>query len=276
MNPIRPEMGLHQIKDQIQLRFMGKQAKALSSCLNKAITFTRRQVPVRRNPYPLKRLVDGRPQLGNPKCIREKHWEEALWRAHITFCDDTFPWREIVSYQVMLGDWGAKKNNQGWGEIDLLAISQSGLPIPIEVKVNYGECILRAIIEAVAYGIALQEVWRAQKPPVGSTSKWVSFSSQWRARAKEFGFNLDMPARMDECTVVCAAPQMYWKTCIGDWAKHGRAQVFAADWSEIGKLISMLANRGFHVRFVSLVDNSTDLVGLPKILRLEELWLPRS
>jgi hypothetical protein len=276
MNPILPKMGLHRIKDQIQLRFMGKQAEALGFCLDKAISSTRLQVPFRRNPYPLKRPVEGRPKLNNPKCIREKHWEEALWRGNNKFCVDTIPWREIVTYQIMLGDWGAKENNQGWGEIDLLAISQSGFPIPIEVKANNEECILRAILEAVAYGVALQEIWKCQRPPIDCSSKWDSFFNQWRVRAKEIGFNVDARAKMDECTVVCAAPQIYWETCIGDRTKHGRSQVFSIDWLQIDKLISKLAKTGFHVRFMSLVHNSTDLHGLPKILRFEELRLPSS
>ena len=174
----------------------------------------------------------------------------------------------------MLGDRGGEKNNRGWGEIDLLAISQSGFPIPIELKTNNGECILRAILEAVAYGIALEETWKCQTPPSNSYSKWTSFSSQWLVRARELGFDLDTLTKMEGCMVVCAAPQTYWNACIGNLAQHRRAQVFAEDWSEVEKLISKLANNGFNVKFVSLFEGSKDPTGLPNVLRLEELWLP--
>lgn len=54
-----------------------------------------------------------------------------------------------------------KKDRDGWGKIDVVGIAKNLTPVVIGLKAGSSdESLLRMILEAVAYGIAIRTAWK--------------------------------------------------------------------------------------------------------------------
>jgi hypothetical protein len=120
----------------------------------------------------------------------------------------------------------AKRDAEGWGEIDLLGLAEDGLPIVIELKRGKSEePPVRLLVQAAAYGIALQRAW------------WF-LREEWLRRVCP---SKPIPTALLPCRLVCAAPEEYWRqwpltpredlaltSLRGAFANRGLPSVFAA------------------------------------------------
>jgi hypothetical protein len=99
MRPIDPKKGLHEIKGDIQKKFMAAQSEQLVGVLDDVISATFAAAPDRRRSY----LID-RTKVVDPKEGRESHLERNLhaqWsRADCT--PATGCWERIAAFQVNL------------------------------------------------------------------------------------------------------------------------------------------------------------------------------
>jgi hypothetical protein len=156
---------LHKWKDEIRgLLEMERQCRRLLECLPEAVRATEEAAPCGKiGPHPLVR--EPRPHLANPKeRWRECHWEEALWRKYGQDNSAAVPglWARVLSYQIMLRN---TNDDKGWGEIDLLAVTETGFPTIIELKGDTcRESPLRLLVEGCAYAIAVKKCWEIFGP----------------------------------------------------------------------------------------------------------------
>jgi len=154
IRPIDPKKGLHGIKREIQKKFMEAQCKQLAAVLDEAIAATFAAAPDRRRPY----LID-RTKVVEPKEGRESQLERSIYAqwSRVACAPAVGCWERIVAFQVNLP---AKRESEGWGEIDLLGMAEDGLPVVIELKRGKSsEPPAALLIQAAAYGIALQRAW---------------------------------------------------------------------------------------------------------------------
>lgn len=235
--PLDFSQGLHQIKDQIKLEFMGQHAQVLLENLDVAIDATRTKAPRRSKNY---RLKGGkRPKLADPTKYSwsEKDWEQALWNNHkeIKGAGAAWMWAEIIGFQEPLQE---SRRDVGWGKIDLLGVTETGLPVVIELKSNLDETLLRALSEAAAYGIALREAW-------------PNLAGEWTKLATELGLPSPSMSRLEKCPLVIAAPEDYWKVQKTS-PKRVACEPFEDFWKPFHELCAALGKRGFPVSFLQL------------------------
>ena len=68
-------------------------------------------------------------------------------------------WGQLVAFQVPLHD---QRVRNGWGHIDLMALTPEGFPVVIELKKHDAhDTPLRALVEGVANAVAVAENWPA-------------------------------------------------------------------------------------------------------------------
>jgi hypothetical protein len=154
----------------------------------------------------------------------------------------------IVSYQVPLYNCKHKKDRDGWGKIDVIGLLSEDLtPVVIELKAGVSnESLLRTVLEAVAYAIAVQEAWKPR------------FFQDWKVALKELasadhslinqGSLTRIPTNLTTCRILCAAPTEYWKRY------HEERKC-----TEFKELLSHLGDQGFIVSFARL-DFTVQLV----------------
>ncbi|WP_254511372.1 hypothetical protein [Anatilimnocola floriformis] len=254
MNPIDPNLGLHQLCKAFQKTYQQAQADAVCLNLDRLIENTIRLAPVRREPYPLRRSL-GRIVQGPESLI-----EEAMWRHwHPREGCQSVPgaWHRIVSYQVMLRDTNL---DQSWGEIDLLGVSPQAMPVVIEIKQGKNpETPLRMVVEAAAYGVAMMKAWSV-------------FGPQWAKVVHEkYGLDLEPSPQLKCCPLVCAAPETYWAEWLGNNPRA--ATVTPGAWVAVRKLIAALAERGLPATFwaLELIPSTDEASNLPLIGRVRGL-----
>jgi hypothetical protein len=190
IRPIDPKQGLHGIKREIQKKFMAVQCEQLVNVLDEAISATFAAAPDRHRSYLINRT-----KVAYPKEESEAHLERGLhaqWSK--TDCTPaTGCWESIVAFQVNLP---AKRDSEGWGEIDLLGVAEDGLPIVIELKGGKSkEPPAALLVQAAAYAIALQR-------------SWYFLREEWLRRVRP---SKPIPTALLPCRLVCAAPREYWQ-----------------------------------------------------------------
>ena len=264
--PIDLTRGLHLIKNDFELEFMGRRAKELLENLDEAIAATQKLAPKGNKRYKLGGVFgEARLRLASEwlagQNLQEKHWEQALWDQRSTIRGEGAAgmWTEVIGFQELLRDSmrpGDKSTNSGWGEIDLLGISEFGLPVVIELKSNKRQKLLHALIEAVAYGIAIRKAW-------------PNLAEQWRSRVAELKLNLPTPSldRLESCPLVVAAPDYYWELQNrSSNQKHCTDQPFPDFWNPFHKLRAALAARGLPVTFLELKRSATGRLSAGKAM----------
>ncbi len=262
MKSIEPGESLHNIMEQIQLRFMEDQAKQIIADLPQYLAATIAASPVRSRPYKLDRSDAVRPlktAQRSKDMWQEKHWEEACyhhWAKSDTGLADTIPFRLLVSYQVMLRDTNKDKC---WGEVDLLGASRDNLPVVVELKSKPSEYLLRAVAEGVAYAIAIKKAWQQG-----------NLRNEWEERLHISKCQLELST----VPIAIAAPENCWK----EWLVQSDApkpfQVSMGARTAITDLCSRLKNHGFPVFFVRIYGGgSIDANGLPVVEKADEVML---
>jgi hypothetical protein len=230
--------GLHLLKRRFQKRFLAQQCTQLAHCLEDAIAATLEAAPVR----------EGKPYIQNRDASRktrasEASWEDALFRQWRNPVARTYaPWARLLSYQINLQN--KKREDTNWGEIDLLGVSDRGLPVVVELKApGSNESPVQMLIQATAYGVALVKAW-----PQCFRAEWV----------KEAGVSEStLPRVLAICELVCAAPKEYWQNWTGDSSRARSVEPNV--WASLADLRKALARRGYPSTFLRLnhTDSST-------------------
>ena len=251
-NHLDETMSLHVIKDRMQLKFAEQQADFIADNLETLIRNTDSVAPVRRDLYKLARKH--RPSLTPSVPPAEKHWEEAIfrkWEKNEDGLDPQIPFRKIVSYQVMLRD---TNNDRGWGELDLLGATAENVPVATELKIKPREYLLRAIVEVLAYGVAIRKAWRRVDG--------FSLGSQW---AGVVG-NIDSLVHVD-LPLVVMAPASYWRDVLRNSTEPTRFQTSQPSRQSIKKLLEEMHRFNYPLTFVEIqAEPQPDASGLPVII----------
>ena len=251
-NVLDKAMSLHVIKDKMQLKFAEQHADFIANNLETLIENTYCVAPVRKagHPYPLDRkdrhnLTPNVPPL-------EKHWEEAIFRKwkrkYKTGLGPGVPFRKVVSYQVMLRE---TNKNCGWGELDLLGATAENIPVAIELKIYPKESLLRAIVEVLAYGVAIRKAW--------SGIDGCPLRSQWANVVGKIDSIVDLP-------LAVVAPASYWQVVLSDSPKRIQFQTPQPVRQGINKLLAKMHCVHYPLTFVEInAKPQPDKSGLPII-----------
>ena len=247
---IEAGMSLHNVMNMIQLRYMAEQAQQVSRHISALLENTFRAAPVRRKPYKLRRPDTPRVLRWPARSPRdewmEKHWEEACfhaWKDSDAGLDEDVPFRRLVSYQVMLRDQNIDK---GWGEVDLLGESQVNTPVIVELKSKASEYLLRAVVEGVAYAVAIKKAWAHG-----------NLRQQWQERVEV----VSSPTLLTTVPIAVVAPSYCWGRWKGE-AGHGMGfRVQEEALAALHELSANLADRGYPVSFVELQGTGSPAEG---------------
>lgn len=246
-------MSLHVIKDKMQLKFAEQHADFITKNLETLIDNTYCVAPVRKanHPYP---LVHKDPHKLTPSVSPlEKHWEEAIFRKwkrkNNAGLGPGVPFRKVVSYQVMLRE---TNKNVGWGELDLLGATAENIPVAIELKIYPSEYLLRAIVEVLAYGVAIRKAW--------SGIDGCPLRSQWADVVGKIDRLVDLP-------LAVVAPASYWQVILSDSPKRIRFQTPQPARQSIKKLLAKMHSVNYPLTLVEVnAEPHTDEGGLPVII----------
>lgn len=253
---IDPTRSLHLLKEDFRKRYAAGQCDALRAGLDSAIAATEAAAPVRTRKY--FRELSSQDLKPRAPAHPEARWEEALYHQWKGGNCDGVPdaWKRIVHYQVMLRDENAK--DAGWGEVDLLGMSNEGVPVVIELKgPTASDTPASMLVQAAAYAIALRKAWRCA--PL--------FRKEWNETTREYGLGLDSEFDPRCWPLVCAAPAEYWVNWVGDSAKARR--VSEEDRAALRQLVSAFSERGLPATFVKLTATGCDNEGRPTGIRAE-------
>lgn len=247
-NILDTSMSLHVIKDRMQLKFVKEQTDFIAKNLETLIRNTESVAPVRKTKRVRKRKSDyglvreyrhdlTRSDPPDEKHWAEKHWEEAIfrkWERDENGLDLGIPFRKIVSYQVMLRD---TNQDRGWGELDLLGATAENIPVAIELKVNPSEYLLRAIIEVLAYGVAIRKAW--------SATDECPLCSQWGNIVGKVDTLRDLP-------LVVMAPASYWDVIFSNSPKRIGFQTPEPVRQSIKSLLGKMSSANYPLTFVEV------------------------
>ena len=251
-NVLEKTMSLHVIKDMMQLKFAEEHADFIADNLDTLIENTYCVAPVRKagHPYPLDRK--DRHNLTSSVEPLEKHWEEAIfrkWKKVEDGLDPRVPFRKVVSYQVMLRE---TNKNRRWGELDLLGATAKNIPVAIELKIYPKEYLLRAIVEILAYGVAIRKAW--------SGIDGCPLRSQWASVVGKNDSLVDLP-------LAVVAPASYWQVVLSDSPKRIRFQTPQPVRQSIKKLQEKMYCVQYPLTFVEVnAEQHMDKSGLPVII----------
>lgn len=179
--------------------------------------------------------------------VRERRLEQQLFATHGMDRLDATPrpagvWRCLAGYQVPVYDRRARNR---WGHVDLLGISQDGLPVTIELKVgdsNYSP--FRALLEALANAVAVKAVW----PSIAAEIATVSGPAGSKV--------VPLDATAETFAVQVLAPGAYWEL----WrpSRSGRTALTAAAREAVGQLRLVAGQTNFPVHFEALSEEAGD------------------
>lgn len=140
-------------------------------------------------------------------------------------------WDRPIAFQVPLHERQAR---DGWGHIDLLALSSEGSPIVVELKKqNAQDTPLRAMVEGLANAVAVQE-------------NWAEMSGEIRDMCARRRLGCTVAEAATPVRLVVLAPRAYWDS----WQQNGalgRAVGHAAR-GEFRRFRGALEERGYPTR----------------------------
>jgi hypothetical protein len=251
-NDLDKGMSLHDIKDKMQLRFAEQHAVFIANNLETLIENTHRVAPVRKADHPYTLTRRDRTNLTPNIPPLEKHWEEAIfrkWEKDEDGLDPLIPFRKVVSYQVMLRD---TNKNSNWGELDLLGATAEKIPVAMELKIKPNEYLLRAIVEVLAYGVAIRKAW--------SGIDGCPLCSQWANIVGNVDSVVDLP-------LAVVAPTSYWQVVLSNSPKRIRFQTPQPVRQSINKLLEKMYCLNYPLTFVEVnAEQQPDKSGLPVII----------
>jgi len=165
---------------------------------------------------------------------------------------EDFPFRRIVSYQVPLK---SKLDKSNWGKVDMLGIDKGGKPVVIELKVTPKESILRAVVEALAYAVALQKNWE-------KGLEEGLFQMDWKIVPGAV-----IGGQLEPLPLVVMAPKKYWEMCFDVGSERKECMLSDAARVALRKLFDVLREKGYPVYMVEFAYEKIQLEGqtLPPI-----------
>lgn len=154
----------------------------------------------------------------------------------------------IMTYQLPLFD---SRKKGGWGHIDLLGISTHTTPVPIELKDDDSpEPPLRMLTEVLAYGISIKKAWHNSE-----TDSPGQLQKDWIRAVSDLGEDVkDIPAKLANCHLVCAAPPEYWDRMQAD------KRLKQDGWSRFSRVVSRVETLGFTVHFAKVHVSAEEIV----------------
>jgi hypothetical protein len=245
------DLGLHELGNagegfSFQLSFAKEQTEDILGNLHNLVKNTINKAPMREGTFCLNRVTD-------PKLTHEEHkWERAMYKKwgpkgsgeFVSMC------KRIQTYQYPLQE---SRKDKYWGKIDLIGIGTDFLPVPVELKKREAtESPLRMLVEVAAYGIAIRKVWPNLR------EHWVKALSWFEGSPSQF------PPTLENVTLVCVAPNEYWRSCRGQPGMDSGAFPFEA-WTPFWKLVDALGKKGFDIHFVAIEGRWEDTSALPTI-----------
>lgn len=255
-NVLDKTMSLHVIKDKMPLKFAEQHADFIANNLETLITNTYRVAPVRKAGHPYALVHKDPHKLTSSISPLEKHWEEAIFRKWESRkggkggvgLNRRVPFNKIVGFQVMLRE---SNKDVGWGELDLLGSTAENVPVAIELKIIPSEYLLRAVVEVLAYGVAIRKAWEID---------WCPLRSQWAGVVGKIDSLVDLP-------LVVMAPASYWKDVLCDSPKKTPFQTPQSARRSIEKLLAEMRRVNYPLTFVEVnAKPQPDENGLPVII----------
>jgi hypothetical protein len=248
-NVLDKTMSLHVIKDMMRLGFAEQHADFITDNLETLIENTNCVAPVHKAGHPYA-LVHKDPRKLTPNIPPlEKHWEEAIfrkWKKDEDGLDPRVPFRKVVSYQVMLRE---SNDDASWGELDLFGATKENVPVAIELKIKPSEYLLRAIVEVLAYGVAIRKAW--------SGINGCPLRSQWANVVGKIDRLVDLP-------LAVVAPASYWQVILSDSPKKTPFQTPQPARQSIKKLLKKMHCVNYPLTFVEVHAEP----------QLDKFWLP--
>lgn len=206
-----PDAGLHVLRNKwVQRSYVEEQSTALAPAVDIAIEATRLAVPrrpARGKDFRIDPCTHGmRMRLDEiDETSQERRMEQRLYLVYGPGGDlgPTALWAQLIAFQVPLHDHQVRG---GWGHIDLMALTQDGHPIVIELKKQDAQDTpLRAMIEGLANAVAVEE-------------NWPAMSREIRAMCSRIGLVAPVAEVASPVTTVILAPETYWSS----WERSGR------------------------------------------------------
>ena len=239
---VGPDDGLHVLRNKwVQRSYVEEQSRALAGGVAAAIHATRLAAP--RRPIRAKgfRIDPGTHgmRMGideiNEASV-ERRMEQLLYLAYGPggSFGATDVWGQLIAFQVPLYD---QRVRNGWGHIDLMALTPEGCPVVIELKKHDAQDTpLRALVEGVANAVAVAENW----PPM---------SREIREMCVRRHLDIFVAETAPPVHTVVLAPEDYWTSwqqrgSLGQAVGHGARESFRV-------LRHALAESGYPTRLAS-------------------------
>ncbi len=169
--------------------------------------------------------------------------------------------RHVQSYQVPLQ---ASRSDTSWGKVDLVGVTESGLPAILELKGEKSrEPPLRILVEGLAYAVAIRRAWNEGH-----------LRDEWTEAVMKQSNALAAPLTLLSVPVIGIAPTEYWRRCIGTPGRRTGGKVPDSAWKAFHQLCDACAVRGFPIHFLQFSTGRT-VDGLPAVENIEVVSLPR-
>ena len=239
-----PSSGFHVLKDKWNQRsYIHGHVSALVQELSEAIGATKKAAQVRSDAAHHFGIDIRRPRERHAfrdleTRTDERGLEQRLYREYGPNADQlpSPVWEQLVAYQVPL--FNTRRTREGWGHVDLLAVSADLQPVVIELKHEAADDTpLRTLLECVANMIGVEANWERIASEVRSLSPLDGrFASQDLTTVAPVG--------------VLLAPIEYWD----NWAPFGAfAHRISADTRRaFQELRGSLASAGYPTKLASV------------------------
>jgi hypothetical protein len=229
------------------------QTEFLIEHLDEIVERTKALVPGRAHGFKLQRKNET--SLSKSESRDERHLEYALYDLHkhpkVFDAGQTLPKiTHIPYYQFPLRankearerNKKPKTINKGWGLVDLLGCAYgTHMPAVIELKISkkQPETPLRMIVEGMAYGIAIREMWNQENNE--------EFRKAW---GDKLGSGHDCGSKdIEAIDIIGLAPEPYWSNWESRAAVHIEGET---TWNSVtSKLISKAKDSKLCIKLVS-------------------------